>query len=90
MNDSMVHMYQVSSLFSALLYFFHSAFHFLFLVWQFMTTMNESYLYMYDITDQARIIEGQLESTLSKLKENEDLIKRMETIEIAQVEELSG
>ena len=51
--------------------------------------MNESYLSMYDITDQAKITEGQLESTLLKLKENEDLIKRMEAIEIAQAEEFS-
>ena len=51
--------------------------------------MNESYLSMYDIIDQAKITEGQLESTLSKLKDNEDLIKLMKAIEITQVEELS-
>ena len=54
-----------------------------------MTAMNESYLSMYDITDQAKIMEGQLQSTLLKLKENEDLIKRIKTIEIVEAEELS-
>ena len=54
-----------------------------------MIVINESYLSVYDIADQARITEGQLESTLSKLKANKDLIKRMEAIEIAQAEELS-
>ena len=44
---------------------------------------------MYDTIDQATITEGQFQSTLLKLKENEDLIKRMEAIEVAQVEELS-
>ena len=54
-----------------------------------MIVINESYLSVYDIADQARITEGQLKSTLSKLKANKDLIKCMETIEIAQAEELS-
>ena len=54
-----------------------------------MTAINESYKAMYDIIDQAKITEGQLESTLLRLKENEDLIKRMEATEIAQVDELS-
>ena len=44
---------------------------------------------MYETINQAIITKGQLQSTLSKLKENEDLIKRMEAIEVAQVEELS-
>ena len=44
---------------------------------------------MYDIADQAKITEGQLESTLLRLKQNEDLIKRMEATEIAQSDELS-
>ena len=74
---------------SPFLYFFHSTFHFLFLVWQFVTAMNESYLSMYDIDDQARITDRQLESTLLKLKENEDVIKLIETIEIAQAKEIS-
>ena len=51
--------------------------------------MNESYLSMFDIADQARITEGQLQSTLLKLKENEDLIKLIKAIEIAQAEKLS-
>ena len=54
-----------------------------------MATMNKSYMSMYDTIDQAMITERQLESTLLKLKENEDLIKRMEAIEISQAEELS-
>ena len=59
------------------------------MLWQFMTVKNEKYLEMYDIADQAKVIEGQLESTLLRLKENEDLIKRMEAAEIAQADELS-
>ena len=51
--------------------------------------MNKSYMSMYNIIDQARIIEGQLHSALLKLKKNEDLIKRIEAIKIAQAEELS-
>ena len=54
-----------------------------------MTAMNETYLSMCDIADQAKITKVQLESTLLKLKENEDLIKCMKAIEITQVEELS-
>ena len=48
--------------------------------------MNELYLVMYDITYQAKIIEGQL---LLRLKENKYLIKRMEATEIAQANVLS-
>ena len=54
-----------------------------------MTAMNESYLAVYDIADQAKIIEGQLESTLLRLKENEDLVNGMEATKIAQGDELS-
>ena len=32
------------------------------MLWQFMTVKNEKYLEMYDIADQAKVIEGQLES----------------------------
>ena len=53
-----------------------------------MAAMNKSYMSMYDTIDQATITKGQLQSTLLKLKENEDLIKRMEAIKVAQVEEL--
>ena len=59
------------------------------MLWQFVTTINKSYLAMYDIADQAKITEGQLESTLLRLKENKDLIKCMEATEIAQSDELS-
>ena len=51
--------------------------------------MNKSFVSVYDTMDQATLIKGQLQYTLSKLKENEDLIKRMEAIETAQAEELS-
>ena len=51
--------------------------------------MNKSFVSMYDTMDQATLTEGQLQYILSKLKENEDLIKRMEAIETAQAEELS-
>ena len=44
---------------------------------------------MYDITEQAKVTEGQLESALLRLKENEDIIKCMEATEIAQADELS-
>ena len=59
------------------------------MLWQFVTVMNDSYLAMYDIIDQARITKGQLESTLLRLKENKDLIKRIKATEIAQADELS-
>ena len=51
--------------------------------------MNESYLAVYDIADQAKITDEQFESTLLSLKENEDHIKRMEATKIAQADELS-
>ena len=44
---------------------------------------------MYDTIYQATIIERQLQSTLLKLKENEDLNKWMEAIEVAQADKLS-
>ena len=47
------------------------------MLWQFMTVMNESYLAMYNIANLAKVIEWQLESTLLRLKETEDLIKHM-------------
>ena len=54
-----------------------------------MAAINESYMSMYDTIDQARITEGQPQFTLLKLKENEDLIKHMEAIDVTQAKELS-
>ena len=54
-----------------------------------MAAINESYMSMYDTIDQATITKRKLQFTLLNLKENEDLIKRMEAIEVAQAKELS-
>ena len=51
--------------------------------------MKESFISMFDSPDQSAVREGELQSLQLKLKENKDLINRLEMLEGTQAVEIS-
>ena len=51
--------------------------------------MKESFISMFDSLDQSAVREGELQSLQLKLKENKDLINRLEMLEGTQAVEIS-
>ena len=50
--------------------------------------MNESFILVFDSLDQSTVREGELQSLQLKLKEDEDLINRLEMLEGTQAVEI--
>ena len=50
--------------------------------------MNKTYLHVYDILDNAEVLEAKLQSTLEDLERNEESVRRLATVKASRVEEL--
>ena len=54
-----------------------------------MATMNQTYLHVYDILDNAEVLKAKLQFTLENLGRNKELVRKMEVAESFQVEEFA-
>ena len=50
--------------------------------------MNQTYLHVYDILDNAEILEAKLQSALEDLERNEESMRRLEATKASRVESL--
>ena len=54
-----------------------------------MAAMNQTYLSIYDILDKVTVLETRLGFTLEDLESHEELQRKMEAVEVSQVEEFA-